>query len=227
MSRGETPAQGVEELAIQASTLRQKEAESVAGAIDTSVDDALVFLEDDEATNMDANISMGENYLGMLAAPVQIAAHHLVKGVVDKDQVDNFVDPAIIAGIINTAGAKINSADLKRAANNKPAGLLGALGQGGTKAYDALRKYLNDPTNADEKKAVLSGVITDVSQLRMFNTDQVPNTGGGSGLKLLGKDLVDEVAKQKKKEVIQKYLPIIIIGLVALIIIVVLIARKK
>jgi hypothetical protein len=61
----------------------------------------------------------------------------------------------------------------------------------------------------------------------MFNTDQVPNTGGGSGLKLLGKDLVDEVAKQKKKEVIQKYLPIIIIGLVALIIIVVLIARKK
>lgn len=228
MSRGEVPSEGIEDIVLQAYNLRSREAENIAQTLDVSTNDALMFLEDDEATNIQANIGAEENFLGMYAAPIEIAAAHLSKPI-DKEQVNNFVDPAMVAGLINVAGEKINASKLKRAAEGKPAGVVGFLSTGGTKAYDALRKYLQDPKNADEKKAILAGTITDVSQLRLYgaDTDQVPNTGGGSGIKLLAKDLADEVARQKKKEMIRKYLPIAIIGLVVLILIVYFLARKK
>jgi len=225
MSRGEVPAEGIEDLTLQAYNLRSNEARGIADTLGVGINDALIFLEDDEATNIEANIGQPENFLGMYAAPIEIAAQRL-NNPTDKDQVDNFVDPALVAGLINTAGEKINSSKLMRAAQNKPAGVVGLLSAGGTKAYDALRKYLQDPKNADEKKAILAGTITDVSQLRFGGaTDQIPNTGGG--LKMLASDLADEVAKQKKKEMIRKYLPFIIVGLVLLIVVVYFVARKK
>ncbi len=230
MSRGEVPADSVEDLTLQAYNLRQTEAQNLAQTLDVNVNDALIFLEDDEASNIDANIGTTDNFLGMYSAPVEIAASHLLNRI-PKDQVDNFVDPALVAGLLNTAGEKINSSKLRRAAENKPAGVVGLLSAGGTKAYNALRTYLQDAKNKDEKAAVLNGTITDVSQLRLNNTDQVPEVPGQGGLfgqiKLTAKQLADEVAKQKKKEYIQKYLPIAIIGLVLLIVIVYFVARKK
>jgi len=230
MSRGEVPADGIEDATLQAYNLRQREAQNLAQTLDVNLNDAMIFLEDDESSNIDANIGTEDNFLGMYAAPVEIAAMRLLDRT-PKDQVDNFVDPALVAGLINTAGEKINAAKLRRAAEGKPAGVVGFLSAGGTKAYNALKAYLADPKNADEKKAILNGTITDISQLRLSGagTDQVPNEQPGlfGQIKLTAQQLADEVAKQKKKEIIRKYLPIAIIGLVLLIVIVYFVARKK
>jgi hypothetical protein len=76
----------------------------------------------------------------------------------------------------------------------------------------------------DEKNKILAGVIKDVSELRGFAALQ--NTEGGSGVKLLAKDVIDEIARQKKKEAIKKALPFIIIGIAAIILITVLIMKR-
>jgi hypothetical protein len=215
-SQGEMPSNDIEQLVLQTYELRCKQIQDAARISDLPENDAQILLEEEEAETEDSGIE--DRFLGMFSAPIGLAAEILMN-----NPHDNFVDPAMITGIVNTIGAKITSGDLMRAARNKPAGILGALGTGGTKAYDALRKYLNDPKNIGEKNAVLQGKITDVAQLAGYggaeNTTQ-------SGVKVLANDVINQVKQQEIKAAIKKYLPIAI-GLIIIIFIIAYVIGKK
>lgn len=216
ISKNEVPLDNINDLILQAYELRANEIDSVSNMIGVSDGEANIFLEDDESANVLTNNPDSENFTGELFAPVGIAAKHL------QDKPDNFVDPNLIGGIINTIGGKVNAADLKRAANNKPPGILGFLGQGGASGYNALRAYLQKPENSDEKAKVLTGQINDISMLRGY-AGQVANQGGVS---IAANNVIDQIAAQKRREAINKALPFIIIGVIVIILVTVLIVRN-
>lgn len=220
MSKNEVPAGDVRDLAIQAYKLRCKEIDDTAHILNVSDSEAGIFIEDDEADNENANSSETDNFIGELFAPVGIAAKHLQK---NSGNPDNFVDPNLLGGIINTIGNKVNAADLKRAAQDKAPGILGFLGTGGNAAYNALRNYFKQPANADEKAKVLAGIITDQTQLRGYGTAIAYHAPGTN---VAGVDVVSAIEAQKKQEAIKKALPFIIIGIVVIIVVTILIVRR-
>jgi hypothetical protein len=222
ISRNETPMDSLEDLTLQAYALRCNEIESTARMMGVTEGEAGIFLEEDESDMETANNPDAKNRVGELFAPIGIAAKHIsTKG-------DNFVDAGLVSGIINTVGSKVDKGTLKRAAENKPSGLLGFL-SGGKKQYELLRSYLQDPKNVDEKNAVLKGIITEVTQLKGYG-GQIPASGGTQilpgGVNIAGIDVLKAIEDQKKKEAIKKMLPMILIGLAVIILIVVLITKN-
>lgn len=218
MSKNEVPMDSLEDIVNQAYQLRCKEIDDTARTLGVSEGEANIFIEDDESETEQANNYEAENFIGELFAPIEIAASHLNKP-------EGFVDPNLISGLIGTAGAKIDSAAMKRAALDKKSGILGFL-SGGKGEYEQLRKYLQDPKNKDEKDAVLAGVIKDPSQLRGFGGLQNQNTLLGGKVGVFANDVIDEIARQKKREMIRKNLPFIILGIVAIILITYLIVKN-
>lgn len=216
LSRNETPLDSAEDAALQAYQLRCNEIEEAASILGVSEGEAGIFIEDDEAETAAANNYEGESSLGELFAPIGIAAKHLAN-----PDADNFLDAGLVTGIANTIGEKIDIGALKRAAQNKPSGIIGFL-SGGNKEYDAVRAYLQRPENIAEKNAVIAGTITSASQLKGFGGLPANSTG----VKVLAKDVIDEITRQKKREAINKALPFIIIGIAAIILITVLIVKR-
>ena len=218
LSKGETPAPDAEDLALQAYNLRCQEIDNIANTIGVPDTDAQIFLEQDEDEAKGANSSAVDSNIGALFAPIGLAAKHLHrKGVAGHaDNAAGGLLGGLLSGVIGAAGAKINSGDLMRAAEGKSAGIFGALGTGGTKFYDALRAYLQNPANADEKQNVLNGTITDVSMLRGYQS--LPQ--GGLAVQ------AQQVTSQLKANAIQQYLPYIFIGVIVLIVIIVVATKS-
>jgi len=220
ISKNEVPLDTNEDATLQAYQLRCNEIEQMANILGVSEAEAGIFIEDDESENEDANNYEQENSIGELFAPIGIAAKHISGGT----DSNSFVDENLIIGAINTLGAKFDAGALKRAAQDKSMGIAGFI-SGGKDEYNMLRAYLQDPKNADEKAKVLSGVIKDVRELRGYG-GTAGTSGQGTGVKLLAKDVIDEIARQKKREAINKALPFIIIGIAAIILITVLIVKR-
>lgn len=224
ISKNEVPMDNLAELVMQAFNLRCQEIDQTARTLNVSDAEAGLFIEDDEAESALANNGEQDNFLGELFAPIGIAAKHLSGG---EDSNDNFVDAGLVSGVINTIGGKVDKGTLKRAAQNKPSGILGFL-SGGKKQYELLRSYLQDPKNAAEKDKVLKGIITDISQLAGYG-GQLPANNSGilpNGVNIAGIDVLKAIEDQKKKEAIKKALPFIIIGLIVIILITVLIVKN-
>lgn len=221
ISKNEVPADSIQDLILQAYKLRCDEIDSTASMLGVSDGEASIFLEGDEAESDLANNPETENFIGELFAPVGIAAKHITS----MEGANNFVDPSLVQGVLGTAGNILDKSALKRAANNKPSGVVGLL-TGGKKEYDLLRKYLQDPKNADEKDAVLRGIITDVTQLRGYALGTTGNVIAGGGVRVLANDVIDQIAQQKKREIINKNLPFIIGGLILIIVVTVLIVKN-
>lgn len=217
MSKNEMPVDDLDGLVMQAYKIRCNEIDSTKNILGVTDQEANIFLEDDEADMIEANSPEADNFAGELFAPIGIAAAYME----GKRNPDNFVDPYVLSGAINTIGSKIDSAALKRAAQDKPAGVLGFL-SGGSKEYDAIRKYLQNPANIAEKNAVIAGTITSAQQLKGFGGSIVPS----GGVNVMAKDVIDEIARQKKREAINKALPFIIIGVIVLILVTVLIVKN-
>jgi hypothetical protein len=217
ISKNEVPMDKLSDLVMQAYTLRCREIDHTAKTLGVSEGEGNIFLEDDEAEEKLANDANAENFVGELFAPIGIAATHL------NGSPDN-LDSSLVTGILNTVGGMFDKGALRRAAQNKPAGITGTLA-GGSKQYNLLRSYLQNPANADERDLILKGAITDTSQLRGYNQD-AGNLGSTGGIKVLGKDVINEIAKQKKKEELKKAMPFIIMGVVILILIIFLIVKS-
>lgn len=229
LSKNEVPMDKIEDLIMQAYQLRSQEIDHTASLLGVSDGEAAIFLEDDEASSETANDNEVDNFIGELFAPIGLAAKHLHGNSGGLSTPNNFVDAGLIGGLINTVGSKVNNADLRRAAQDKPAGILGFLGAGGTAGYNALRNYFKVPANADEKARVIAGQITDVSQLRGYGGAVAATSGTNilpGGINVAGVDVIKAIETQKKQEAIKKALPFIIIGLVVIIVVTILIVRN-
>lgn len=216
ISKNEVPLENLEDLIMQAYQLRCNEIDSTAKILNVSDAEAGLFLEDDEAESEIANNPEAENFIGEFFAPIGLAAKHLTT--------HDSLDGSLIEGVTNTIGNMIDKGALKRAAQNKKAGIIGGI-SGGKKEYELLRTYLQNPANSDEKNLVLNGTITDTTQLRGYG-GAAGTVGNAGGVKILAKDVIDKIAREKKNEVIRKNLPYIIIGLVVIIIVTILIVKN-
>lgn len=219
ISKNEVPMDGIQDLIMQAYKLRCAEIDSTSSMLGLSDGEANIFLEDDEADTTMANNAEAENFIGELFAPIGIAAGHIQSN----SSPDN-LDSSLVTGLLNTVGGLFDKGALRRAAQNKPAGIAGTIA-GGAKQYNLLRSYLQNPVNKDEKDLILKGAITDTSQLRGYGND-AGDLGKGGGIKVLGNDVIKEIAKQKKKEAIKKALPFIILGVSVIILVTILIVRS-
>lgn len=217
ISKNEVPATELPQLIMQAYKLRSAEIDNVAQMLGVSEGEAGIFLENDESDSTEANSPEQDNFIGELFAPVGIAAKHISES-------DSFVDAGLVQGVVNTVGGIVDKASLKRAAENKPAGLAGIL-SGGKAEYEILRAYLQKTENKDEKQKVLMGIITSPSQLRGYG-GAAGTTGGLNGVAIGANNVIDAIAAKKKKEFLQKNLPIIIIGVVILIVVTILIVKS-
>jgi len=228
LSQNETPASKTDDLIKQAYQLRCKQIDAVAKSMDVPTDEAEVWLEMDEADDMNLEVSGADSYLGSLFAPIGVAATRLQqkarKGLAyDPDySMPDTLDPSqtgsIIGGVTQVLGGVLSGSELKRAAAGKPAGVIGSLSTGGSAHYNDLRAYFK--ANPNIAQQVLNGTITSESQL--------PNYAGNlSGANILNSnDITGSIADYQRKQQIKKMLPIIIIGVVAIIIITVLISRN-
>jgi hypothetical protein len=226
LSQNETPANNINDLTVQAYKLRCRQISDVAKAMDIPLHEAEVWLEMDESEDITLENSNSDTYLGSLFAPIGVASTRLEqrkkKGLAYdpsysmSEKPDN-LDANLVTGIVNTIGAKVSNADLRRAAQNKSAGILGFLGAGGTVHYNALRAYFQKNPNVAAQ--VINGTITDESQL--------PNWQGlPAGANVINSnDVVNSVAAYQKQQALKQYLPIVLIGIVALVIIIVLITK--
>ncbi len=225
LSQNEVPLDNIEDLVKQAYELRSKEIDDTAQLLQVSEGEANIFLEADSSFQSGVNNFQGGADLGELFAPIGIAAKHLSFTGEDSEP-DSFIDANLVSGVIGTIGGKLDSAQLKRAAENKPSGIVGAL-TGGKKEYETLRSYLQNPKNADEKAAVIKGVINSVYQLRGYSTGGITLNQGVGGVNIAGVDVIEEIARQKRREAIRKAIPFLIIGVVVIVLVTFLIVRKK
>jgi hypothetical protein len=216
ISQNEVPNKDPELLAKQAYQLRCKQIKHYASAAGISEPEAQILLESEEAERDASQQPDADTYLGGLAAPVGVVGSHSDFDYFDNNPETDNLDPALVMGLLNTATSKINSADLKRAAQNKPAGILGTLGTGGTSQYDSLRSFLQKPENAQIKQQILNGLITDISQIPNFS-------GNAGGINVLAQDTISQIKQQE----IKKMLPYIILGLVLFAVLIFFIARRK
>lgn len=226
LSQNETPARKTDDLIKQAYQLRCRQIDNVAKAMDVPTDDAEVWLEMDESDDMNLDVSGADSFLGSLFAPIGVAATRLQqkakKGLAYDpaySEPDNLDLGSVLGGVTQVVGGALSGSELKRAAQNKPAGVVGALSTGGSAHYNDLRAYFQK--NPAVAQQVLSGAITSESQL--------PNWGGslyGTGANVLNSnDITGSIADYQRKQQIKKMLPVIIIGVVALIIVTILITK--
>jgi hypothetical protein len=221
MSQNEQPSANLDDMIKQAYHLRCNQISAISSSLDIPDKDAQILIEEDENDANEIEANGKDEFLAELFAPIGIAATRLqMKQKRDSAEADNFVSPDLISGLIGTVGTKIGAADLKRAAANKPAGVLGFLGAGGTAHYDSLRAYFQkNPTIAQE---VLSGQITDESQLPNWS-NTMP-----TGANILNSNAITQsIADYQKKQALHKALPFIIGGVLVLVIVIILIARKR
>lgn len=226
LSQNETPARKTDDLIKQAYQLRCRQIDNVAKSMDIPTDEAEVWLEMDEAEDMNLETAGADSFLGSLFAPIGVAATRLQqkakKGLAYDpaySMPDNLDLGAVLGGATQVIGGALTTSELKRAAANKPAGVVGALSTGGTSHYNDLRAYFQkNPTVAQQ---VLSGAITSENQL--------PNWSGsliGTGANMLNSnDITGSIADYQRKQQLKKMLPVIIIGVVALIIVTILITK--
>jgi hypothetical protein len=225
LSQNETPATKLTDTVLQAYKLRCNHINNVAKSMDVPQDEAEVWLEMEEADDMNLETSGADGYLGSLMAAIGVAATRLEqkkkKGLgydPSYSEPDN-LDAGIVGNVAGIVGNITTGAELKRAAQGKPAGIIGALSTGGTQHYDALRQYFKQNPNVAAQ--VLSGVISSETQL--------PNWGGGLGAGanfLNSNDITSGVADYQRKQQIKKMLPYIIGGVVLLIIVIILISKR-
>lgn len=231
LSKGEQPNEDISGLAQQVFNLRQKEISDTAETLGVSSAEALHILENNEAEFYDEMEYMPNEFLGGMFAPVLIVSRYKKhrqhrKNKFDPDY-DTFVSPELVSGIVNTIGEKLSASSLKRAAQGKPAGIIGTLSAGGASHYNALRDYFK--AHPEEAQLVIKGMITDESQLKLFQNpsqqDKNILSANGIGLNDLKSSLEKNVADQYKK----KTIPYIIGGvlLVVLIIVLVVMSKKK
>lgn len=160
LSHGEEPAPNLNDLVQQVYELRMKEAAESADILSINPAQGMLFLEQQESDFYDDSGYIGDDFLGEMWAPIEIAYGHIAKGAYDPD---GFVDPALVSGIINTVGTKVNAATLKRAAQGKKPGILGFLSTGGKAHYNGLIAYFT--ANPKVALQVINGEITDESML--------------------------------------------------------------
>jgi hypothetical protein len=246
MSQNETPSDNLDNLIKQAYSLRCNQINAISSSLDISDRDAQILIEEDEHEANEIEANGKDEFLAELFAPIGIAATRLqMKHKKDQAEAENLDGEAdnlsgdlgnILGGVLGIAGTKISAGDFKRAAQNKPAGVLGALGAGGTSHYNALRSWFSQyPKIA---ALVVSGQIPDEASLYYYVQQQNVISQGGAKISMppvsaIGStpinsnDIVGGIADYQKKQALKKALPLIIIGAVALIIVIVLIARKK
>lgn len=213
LQHSEEPSPNLGDMVKQVYELRQRDAAEANDVLGfQGKEEPILFLEQQEADFINENGYPLESFLGDLYAPIDIAYSYMMKN----SKPDNFVDPALLTGIINTVGSKVGSADLKRAAQDKPAGILGFLGAGGTAHYNSLRSYFKDPKNAATRQAVINGQITSEAQLPGW-TSPITNMSGSF------QPVVNNLAGSAFKS----FLPYIILFLVLIGIIVFIASRHK
>lgn len=203
LSRSEEPAPELPDLVNQVVELRKSDIGEIMEVLDFSPDQALVHLEEQEDRFEKDYGYVRDEFLGHLQAPLMIAYNYQKKG----NSYDT-IDPALLSGVFNTVGVKLSSAELRRAAQDKPAGVVGTLAPGGKKHYDALRAYFKAEANKKVREAVLAGQISDESQLPGWGANV--DTGGGKG-----KGPLDPLVDQQMKRAIPYIIGfVVIIGLV-------------
>ena len=224
LSQNEIPNNNTNNLIKQAYQLRCNQINNYSKATGLSNGNAQILLESEESESDNYHAPDKETYLGALSAPIGIVASYLENSnnFDGNTETDYFIDPAIVTGLFSTVGSKISASELKRAAMNKPAGLVGLLSSGGTSTYDKLRAFLNNPANIQYKNGILNGQINDISQIPLFSTGGYINNNTG-GLGGFTNQTINEIKKQKIKQAI----PYIIIGVAVLILIIVLILKKR
>ena len=221
-AKGESPSNNPEELAVQAADLRYRDIMKVAETLEVPFNEAQIFIEDNESGYSTTNSSEADYFITDIA-PAIFDVAETVKG-----SSDQFISPELVSGVLNTAGTKINASSLVRAAQNKPAGLLGTLSSGGTKLYNQLRAYFQK--NPAIAKDVISGKITSIDQTGFYGSPEKikadEDSAANDSRKFKASDVLDEVRKAETKRAIKKYLPFIIIGILAIIAVTFLIAKN-
>lgn len=212
LSHGEAPAYDLNELIVQTFQLKNKDIAKVSSILGMDNNESLLHIENEEQNFYDDMGYVRDEFLGELLAPVEIAYTHLKNA-----RPDNFLDPSLISAGINMVGTKVNSSTLKRAAQGKPVGLLGKISTGGKAHYAALVAYFR--ANPDQKQAVLSGRITDESELPGWVINSESSNRSATGL--------NDIYKQIKRAEIKKYVPYIIAGVLLIVLIVYIAARHK
>lgn len=210
LSHSEEPAPEIPDLISQVFQLRMHDVRDVSDMLDMDTEQSLVHLDQQEDSFERENGYCRDEFLGELFSPIQIAYSYM------HSQKNSFAAEPVISGAVNLIGQKVNSATLKRAAAGKPAGVLGAVSTGGTSHYDALRNYFRN--NPEIAKQVISGQITDESQLPNWRAPINTNTGGNPLT-----PLVSDAAGSTVKE----YLPYIIVGFIVIVAVVYFAAHSK
>lgn len=213
IQHSEEPAPDLNDMVKQVMYLRRTEAKEASEVLDFNGEDAKVFLEQQESEFYDDNGYEMDGFLGDLGAPLEIANAHIESGAA----ADGFAATGIIGSIVGIVGTKLNSSELKRAAQGKGANFLTGLSTGGKAHFNSLVAYFR--AHPDIKAKVLNGEITDEGQLPGWTVPTQSDAGVRQGVNDLARPYVDDQVK--------RYIPMIIIGVVLLIIIVIFIARRK
>jgi len=207
LEHSEEPAPQLPDLARQVYQLRMQDVAEASKILDYDNEQGIVHLEDNENLFEEENGYRMDGFLGELFAPVEIVYSH-------QNKTDSFIASGLANALIPAIGAKVNKSTLIRAAQGKSANIFTGLSTGGKKHYEALVAYFR--ANPETAKKVLSGQITDESQLPNWT---VPAQGGANPIIPLADDL--------RKDQLKKMLPYIIGFLVILGLIVYFAARSK
>lgn len=206
----EEPAPELRELVNQVYELRMTDAKEVSEALGFDSRASICHIEDNEDLFQKDNGYVGDDMLGALFAPIEIAYNYQRTN----PQADGFVDPNIVSSAINAVGTKVNKATLVRAAKGQKPGILGFLSTGGKKHYNALVAYFT--ANPKVKEDVLSGKITDESELPDW---KAPNPTEP-------RNPIDDTFNDFRNKQLKQALPYII-GFVVIIVIAVYIASRN
>lgn len=192
LSKGEEPAPEFPDLVRQVYQLWQMDIAEAGDVLDYDNEQAAIFLEDQEDGFEKDNGYVRDEFLGHLGAPLEIAYTYM-----KNDGGQSFSGAEILGAVAGAIGTKVNKQELIRAAQGKPAGVIGTLATGGVAHYNALRNYFR--ANPDVAKQVIDGRITDESQLP--NWAVVSNTGNSSGSTGINK-IIDPVIQDQFKKAI-------------------------
>lgn len=220
LEHGEEPAPEINDLVKQVYEIRMHDVNDATEVLDYDNEEALTWLDQQEDQFENDFGYKQDSFLGELFAPIEIAYTYLKNHRGNPDGLDL---GGVLGGVGNMITGKLNKSELIRAAQGKPAGVVGTLATGGVSHYNALRAYFR--AHPDVAKNVLNGSLTDESQLPGWQITQPTNAGGGFGdpIRNAANDLAGDVIGTQFK----KALPYIIGFVVLMAVIVYFAARSK
>lgn len=189
LSHGEEPAADLNDLVKQVYQLRMTDVSEAGEVLDFDTEQGITHMEQQE-NDFEGDFGyVRDEFLGELFAPIEIAYTHL-----KNNKPDGFVDPAMISGIVNTVGGKLNSAEFMRAAQGKPANFITGLSTGGKRHYQGLLDYFKK--NPDVAKQVMNGQITDEASLPNWTVATSTGNGSKNPIKAITDNVVNDQFKR-------------------------------